>query len=210
MMKIVIFGSTGETGKALVREALKRGHEVHAFARRPADLGVQNPHLHPVQGDVLDKATVQRAVRGMDAAISVLGVRLGQPQSTVRSAGTANIVAALTAEGVRRFVSGSTVGAGQHLQTLPWLARMLVPRIVGAWRLEEAGRQEEIVRGSTLDWTILRPPRLLDGEATGTYRIGEDLATGFGAKLIRGDYARALLDQLESSRFLRQLPTICN
>lgn len=210
MMKVVIFGSTGETGKALVSQALRRGYDVHAFARRPADVGIQDARLHLIQGDVLDRVAVQHAVAGMDAAVSVLGVRLGQPQSTVRSTGTANIVAALTAEGVRRFVCGSTVGAGRHLQTLPWLARMLVPRIVGAWRLEEAGRQEDIVRGSALDWTILRPPRLVDGEATGTYRIGENLATGFGSKLTRGDYAHALLDELESKRFLRQSPTICN
>lgn len=207
-MKIVIFGSSGETGKALVRQALQRGHEVYAFARRPGEIGIGDPRLHPLEGDVLDEASVRRAAEGMDAAVSVLGVRMGQPPSTVRSTGTANIVAALTAAGVRRFVSCSTVGAGGHLQTLPWLTRMMLPRIIGAWRLEEAGRQEDIVRSSGLDWTVLRPPRLVDGPLTGKYRIGEDLVAGFGAKLTRGNLATAMLDQLESERFLRRLPIV--
>lgn len=209
-MKIVIFGSSGETGKALVRQALQRGYEVNAFARRPGKIDIGDPRLHLVEGDALDEASVRRAVEGMDAAVSVLGVRMGQPPSTVRSTGTAAIVAALTDAGVRRFVSCSTVGAGVHLQSLPWLARMLLPRIVGAWRLEEAGRQEDIVRSSRLDWTVLRPPRLIGGPATGKYRIGEDIVAGFSAKLTRGNLATAMLEQLESERFLRRLPTVCD
>lgn len=207
-MKIVIFGSSGETGKALVRQALQRGHEVNAFARRPVDVGIDDPRLHHVEGNVLDLTSVRRAVEGVDAAVSVLGVRMGQPPSTTRSVGTAIIVSALTDAGVRRFVTCSTVGAGAHLKTLPWPARLLLPRIVGAWRLEEAGRQEDIVRSSGLDWTVLRPSRLVDGSATGTYRIEEDLVAGFGAKLTRGDLAAALLDEVESGRFLRRLPTV--
>lgn len=209
-MRIAIFGSTGGTGKSLVRQALQRGHEVVAFARRPGEIGIDDPRLTLVGGDVLDAAAVRRTVDGTDAAVSVLGVRMGQPASTVRSTGTGRIVSALAEAGVRRFVSCSTVGAGAHLQSLPWLARMLLPRVVGAWRLEEAGRQEDVIRASRLDWTILRPPRLVDGPATGTYRIGEDLAAGFGGKLTRGNLAAALLDQLESDRFLHRLPTVCD
>jgi putative NADH-flavin reductase len=153
---------------------------------------------------------VRRAVEGLDAALSVLGVRMGQPPSTTRSAGTANIVSALEDVGVCRFVSCSTVGAGAHLQTLPWLARVFLPRIVGAWRLEEAGRQEDIIRSSGLDWTVLRPPRLVDGRPAGKYRIGEDLIAGFGAKLTRESLAAALLDEVESGRFLRRFPTVCD
>ncbi|PKO26495.1 MAG: epimerase [Betaproteobacteria bacterium HGW-Betaproteobacteria-9] len=207
--KIVIFGSTGTTGKLLVRQALERGHEVFAFARRPADIGGKDVRLHRVQGDVMNLVDVQQAVQGMDAALSVLGVRMGQPQSNLRSVGTDHIVSALTMAGVNRFVSVSTVGAGAHLQSLPWLARLLLPHIVGSWRLEEAGRQENIISSSQLDWTILRPPRLVDGASRGDYRMGEDMSIGLGAKLARVDLARAILDQLDSNRYLRSLPTVC-
>jgi putative NADH-flavin reductase len=207
-MKLVIFGSTGGTGVELIQQALKRGHEVVAFARQPNDLTLSHPHLRVVRGDVQDLASVRAVVNGAQAAISVLGVRMGQAQSTARSEGTRNIIQALTEAGVRRFVSNSTVGAGAHLQTLPWIARFLLPKIIGAWRLEEAGLQEDAIRASSLDWVILRPPRLVDGPAAGKYQIGANLVSGFGAKLTRADLATALLDQLDSNKFLHATPTV--
>lgn len=155
-----------------------------------------------------DLESVRGVVKGAQGAISVLGVRVGQAQSTARSDGTRNIVGALTEAGVSRFVSNSTVGAGAHLQTLPWIARFLLPKIIGAWRLEEAGLQEEAIRASRLDWVILRPPRLVDGPAAGRYQIGTNLVSGFGSKLTRADLAAALLDQLESNQFLHATPTV--
>jgi putative NADH-flavin reductase len=83
-----------------------------------------------------------------------------------------------------------------------------LPKIVGAWRLEEAGLQEDAIRASSLDWVILRPPRLVDGPAAGKYRIGSDVVSGFGSKLTRADLATALLDQLESNQFLHCTPTV--
>lgn len=207
-MKILIFGSTGATGTALVRQGLERGHEVFAFARNPEQIGLSDARLRLVRGDVLDAHAVSGAVKGMDAAISALGVRIGEPVSTVRSVGTRNIVEALEGASVYRFVSVSTVGAGAHLNTLPWIARVLLPRVVGRWRLQEAGLQEDAIRSSRLGWTVLRPPRLVDGQADGKYRIGETLATGFGAKLTRGNLAAALLDQLETNRFLNKAATV--
>ncbi len=215
-MKLLIFGSTGGTGLELIRQGLARGYQVLAFARKPEDVTIQHPSLKVLQGDVENPNDVRAAVKalvreGTDnaAVISVLGVRIGKDPSQARSKGTRHIVDALKAAGVRRFVSGSTLGAGDHLKTMPWLVRWLLPRLVGAWRLEEAGLQETIVRASGLDWVVLRPPRLVDGAASGKFKVGPDLAPSFGAKLTRGDLATALLDQVSSDRFLQQFPTVC-
>jgi putative NADH-flavin reductase len=207
-MKVVIFGSTGATGLALVQQALQRGHEVVAFAREPHAIDFSHTRLQVVRGDVMDFGTVEHAVHGVDAAISVLGVRMGQAQSNARSEGTRNIVKALKAAGVRRFVSVSAVGAGAHLQALPWIARKLLPMLVGKWRLEEAGLQEDAIRASDLDWVILRAPRLVDGSDAGSYEAAENMATRFGDKLPRGVLAKALLDQLKANQFVHATPTV--
>lgn len=209
-MKIVVFGSTGGTGIELIKQAIKRGHEVTAFARDPSRIPISDSTVRMVKGDVLDLKTVAAAVAGAQAAISALGVRLGQSPGTVRSEGTRNIVTALSATDVRRFVSVSTVGVGDSLNRLSFFARFLLPRIVGAERLEEAERQEQIIRQSSLEWTILRPTRLVNGLAMGRYQIGGDLRTGMGSKLARADLAAALLQQLETAEFLRQTPTVTN
>lgn len=207
-MNIVIFGGTGGTGLELLKQAIARGHEVTALVRDPARVGMTDTRLRILKGDVLDPNAVRAAVTGTQAALSALGVRLGQPPGTVRSEGTRNIVAALSDAGVRKFVSVSTVGVGDSVGRLTFWARLLLPRLIGAERLEEADRQERIIRQSGLDWVILRPSRLVDDPAKGEYRIGLDLHTGMTSKLTRADLAASLLDQLESDRFVRQTPTV--
>lgn len=207
-MNIVIFGGTGGTGRELLKQAIARGHEVTALVRDPSRVVMTDTRLRIFKGDVLDPNAVRAVVAGAQAAISVLGVRLGQPPGTVRSEGTRNIVAALSDAGARKFVSVSTVGVGDSLGRLTFWARLLLPRLIGAERLEEADRQERIIRQSGLDWVIMRPSRLVDDPAKGEYRIGSDLRTGMTSKLTRADLAAALLDQLESDRFLRQTATV--
>lgn len=209
-MRIVIFGSTGGTGRELVNQALERGWEVIAFARQPAQLAIKHPRLYPVQGDVLDPKAVADAVEGADVALSALGVRLGQPPGTVRSQGTRHIVNALDAAGISRFVSVSTLGVGDSRQRQSTMARWLLPRIIGAERLAEAERQEQIIADSLLAWTILRPARLVDGPSSQRYRLGTDLRTGLSSQTRRADLATALLDQLTDETFLHQCPAIIN
>src|SRR5438105_131666 len=75
-MKLLIFGATGGTGRALMEQALEQGHVVTAFARDPAQVRTVHSNLRVVRGDILDPASVEAAVRGQDAALSALGVRL--------------------------------------------------------------------------------------------------------------------------------------
>jgi len=209
-MRIAVFGSTGGTGISLLQQAVQRGHRVVAFARDTQKISSASPHLEVYQGDVLDAEAVSLAVNGADAVISVLGVRLGQTPGTVRSQGTRHIVNALHAAGVKRFISVSSVGAGDSRDRLSLAARFLLPRIIGSQRLSEAERQEDIIRAADLEWTVLRPARLVDGAGTGRYRIGTALHTGMGSRVTRSDLASALLDELERKAFLHACPTVVN
>lgn len=209
-MKITVFGSTGGTGLALLQQAIQRGHQVVAFAREPQKISISDPRLKVIQGDVLDPQAVQSAVAGAEAVISALGVRLGQAPGTIRSDGTRNIVNALLNAGVKRFISVSTIGVGDSRDRLSLVGKFLLPKMIGAERLQEAERQEEIIRQTNLAWTILRPPRLVDNPVTGRYQIGTDLKTGFGSSLARADLATALLDQLENDAFVGKCPSVVN
>ncbi len=74
-MKLLIFGATGGTGRALVQQALEQGHVVTAFARNPSKISAVHSNLHIVKGDILDYASVEAAVHGQDAVLSALGIR---------------------------------------------------------------------------------------------------------------------------------------
>jgi putative NADH-flavin reductase len=72
-MNILILGSTGGTGRALVEQALELGHVVTAFARDPSKMRITHKNLRVVRGDVLDYDSVEAALRGQDAVLSALG-----------------------------------------------------------------------------------------------------------------------------------------
>jgi putative NADH-flavin reductase len=169
MMRLLIFGATGGTGRELVHQALARGHSVTAFARDPASLG-ERDGLRAVAGDVLDAAAVERALPGHDAVLCTIGRPATSP-GTVRSEGTRNIVRAMQAAGPSRLICQSTIGIGDTRALLPPRYRyLLVPTLLRRTFAEHA-RQETVVRSSDLDWTIVRAAALSDGERTGRYKM---------------------------------------
>ncbi|MEO0854403.1 MAG: NAD(P)H-binding protein, partial [Cyanobacteria bacterium J06648_11] len=110
-MKLSIFGATGSIGRQVVEQALAQGHDVTAFTRDRAKLDLHHAHLNVIEGDVLDAASVEQAVQGQDAVVCALGS--GQNlKSTIRSAGTQQIVRAMERSGIRRFICQSTIGTG--------------------------------------------------------------------------------------------------
>ena len=53
-MKLIIFGSTGCTGRQVVTQALEQGHDVTGFARSPEKLDQKHERLQVIKGNVLD------------------------------------------------------------------------------------------------------------------------------------------------------------
>ena len=74
-MKLLIFGATGGTGRALVEHALEQGHVVTAFARDPVKVRTTHKNLRVVKGDILNYDSVEAAINGQDAVLSALGIR---------------------------------------------------------------------------------------------------------------------------------------
>lgn len=75
-MNLLILGATGGTGRALVEQALELGHNVTAFARDPSKIRVTHPNLRVVKGNILINSSLEAAIRGQDAVLSALGVRV--------------------------------------------------------------------------------------------------------------------------------------
>jgi putative NADH-flavin reductase len=90
MTHLAIFGSTGPTGRALVQQALDEGHEVTAVARNPDAIGASGSRLRVLRGDVLDEASLDGVLQGVDAVLSALGTHGLQP-TTVYSTGAVHI-----------------------------------------------------------------------------------------------------------------------
>src|SRR5688572_4343271 len=113
-MHVLVVGSSGRTGRAVVAQLLDAGHEVTAFSRRGERSINGSKRLRAFAGDARSLADVENAVRGHGAVVVTLGisespwlVRLFGPRHTapdVRSWGTRNVIFAMHQHGVRRLV----------------------------------------------------------------------------------------------------------
>ena len=77
MATVLIIGASRGIGLETVKAALKAGHSVRALARSARRIRVDHPKLEKMAGDVLEMATVKRALTGADAIIQSLGVSVG-------------------------------------------------------------------------------------------------------------------------------------
>nr|WP_294948764.1 SDR family oxidoreductase [uncultured Mucilaginibacter sp.] len=206
-MKLIIFGATGGTGSQLMKQALKNGHTVTAFARNPAKLSINHQNLNVITGDVLDAASVQNAVPGHDAALCCLG----SPASkigNIRSQGTLNIIRAMEKYGLKKFICQTSLGYGDSVEVLdqtPWFFKNLIVPFILKKGFANHALQEEYIKQSGLDWTIIRPGNLTDGPHTGVYKHGFSYNDKtLTVKVSRADVADLMLKQLDIDTDIHQ------
>jgi len=210
-MKIVIFGANGQTGRLLTGQALAAGHNVVAATRRPAQFPITHDRLVAVEADAHDAAAVDRVVQGADVVLSALGVPFTRKQVTLYSEGTGNIIAAMSRHGVKRLivVSSSATEPHHHADGGFLLNRVLQPLVtatIGKTTYADMRRMEDLIRGSDLEWTIMRPSGLFDAPGVTAYELREDQAPGVFTS--RAGLAASMLDQAAGTRFVRKAAAV--
>ena len=205
-MKLTIFGGTGGVGRRLIPMALDAGHTVTAYARNPANLP-RAGELTVVEGELDDEAAIEGAVEGADAVLSALGARSNTPdQPEIFAAAAGRITAAMERAGVRRLVAISGAGViapGDHV-TLGRRAIGFILGLVAKHVAEAKEREYEVITATDLEWVLVRPPRIVEGEATGTYRVLPDRVPS--SKISQGDVAHLMLACVEGDAWVRKAP----
>ena len=212
-MKLVVFGANGATGQWLVRLAAERSHQVTAVMREAASASVPQ-NVDVVRGDPLDAAFVDMAVKGKDAVVTALGLRLRRGSNpfssivsppTLLSQSAAHLIAAMKRHGVSRISMVSAAGVGDSWKTVAWPLRVVFRISNIQVDYEDKERAEAFLAASGLDWQAVRPTTLTNGASTGTRRVGRYATT---MRIAREDVARFMLDQLEQPRFDERTPMI--
>ena len=206
-MKLTVFGATGGIGGHVVRQALAAGHHVTAVVRDPARFNVSHPTLEVATvPDLTDPDGLQAALEGSDVAISGVGPR-GRKDGPVASSTTRGMLRAMEASGVRRFVAVSAVPVGPMPEGESFLnRRILLPFISAVARdvYVDLAEMEDEIRRSTTEWTVIRPPRLVNKPLTGEYRtvVGANVPHGYA--ISRADVAHLMLAVLDNPATVRQ------
>lgn len=114
---VLVTGATGHIGNVLVRKLLEQGQKVRALTWRGSDtLPLQSLELEQIAGDVLDPASLECAMQGVESVYHLAGVISILPGRDlnvwrVNVEGTRNVLEAARQTGIRRLIYTSSIHA---------------------------------------------------------------------------------------------------
>ena len=210
-MNILILGISGRTGKILSAMAVKNNHEVTGIVRNKNKGTV--PGVKYVEGSPADGQLLDKALKGIDAVIVSLNINRTSDNPfakvvsplTLISDSVQALIQAMGKNNVKRLITISASGVGDSWKNMPLIARMLIKHSNIMRAYEDHDRQEQLIKASTLDWTIVRPVMLTNKESE-NYKATQGKPAGSG--ISRAGVARFVLDALESGKNIREVVTL--
>ena len=208
MARVFLTGATGFVGSHVLPALLDAGHSVTALVRSEARatallarVAASPGKLETRIGQVNDRASLDAAMVGCDAVVHLVALPRdwndGADLERVNAVGTATVVAAAEAAGIKRFIHLGALGVQER------------PELHYA---SSKARGEGFVRASSLEWTILKPS-LIWGERDGFFNIVAALVKipapavpvpGNGKSRFQpvwvGDVARAIVQVLDTPK----------
>jgi putative NADH-flavin reductase len=213
-MKLVIFGATGFSGQAILKLALSKGYQVTVLVRNKSTITIKNDNLTVIQGNVLDRNNVKKALEHQDAVIQCLGVGGkgdGKPTTFISEANKI-IVDEMEKQKVSRLIAMSNVGAGNSLSFQPWFFTNFILPYFMKWLkviIDDKNRMEPTIMNSELEWTIVRCPNIVEKTPKGNVHTTLD-GKGLKLSITLGDMAEFIIHQLTDSTYSKQAPSISN
>jgi putative NADH-flavin reductase len=213
-MKLVIFGATGFSGQAILKLALSKGYQVTVLVRNKSTITIKHDNLTVIQGKVLDRNDVKKALEHQDAVIQCLGVGGkgdGKPTTFISEANKI-IVDEMEKQKVSRLIAMSNVGAGNSLSFQPWFFTNFILPYFMKWLkviIDDKNRMEPTIMNSELEWTIVRCPKIVEKTPKGNVHTTLD-GKGLKLSITLGDMAEFIVYQLTDSTYSKQAPSISN
>jgi len=204
-LNIVVLGANGGIGNHVVLQALNAGHKVTAILRTPSNFEISHTNLQIVKGDVMQPNILERHLENKDAVISAIG-KNSLKKTTLYSQGNSNLIEAMKRAGTDRafFISASGLEVNPTHSLFIKFATKFILQSVLRNMYADLWAMEKIIKGSNINWTIMRPPKLLDSPVTGNYRTTADGFLNNGLKISRADVAHFIVHNLTNETIVRK------
>jgi putative NADH-flavin reductase len=212
-VKITLFGANGKIGRLLLDFAIKNGDEVTAYVRRETTMPKGN-NLSIVIGDLANKDSIEGAIRNSEIIISTLGPALDMSRRTKNTPiadGHDLIIEMMKKWNKKRLITLSTPSIHSdddtlHIATIVpgFMARILFPN-----PYRDMKKLEMIIKGSQLDWTVVRiiNPNVKHNKNDYRVSIGNVAAK---MAVSRENVARFMYDVALNGSYIRQMPIVYN
>lgn len=204
-MRLAVLGASGGVGRHLALGALARGHAVTAVVRPSSHVDLP-PDVDVERGPLDDVGFLTSALRGADAVVSGLGLRVAglapwhRPEDPgfLDRHGSA-LVEAMRRAGVARLAWVSAGGAGDSYLHTPAAFRAFIALTSLRHVYPALSRLEATLMSSGIDVCIARPGGLTDAPPRGDVRVVERMSGP--QQIARADVAAWMLDQLAITPF---------
>ena len=199
-MNILILGATGRVGSQIVTYALHDRHHVTVLVRTPEKIQINNENLTILEGNVLNKDDIVRAMHGIDVVISALNT----DGTTTLTESMPLIIEAMENEGIQRIITIGTAGILQS-RTTPNLLRYQSSesKRKSVRAAKEHHKVYDMLKQTTLEWTIVCPTYLPDGERIGKYRVDRNFLPEGGVEISVPDTAEFTFSQIKTSDYIK-------
>ncbi len=201
-MKIIVFGATGMVGQQIINEVIGHGHTAVAFGRNVfEELSTERKYLELFKGGLFSEGDIKSAMKGCDAVLSAIGGAIDGTDKA-RSLGMRKIISVMEKKGPKRIIAIGGLGVLNADEETYIYEKPDFPEKFKAVTSEHF-QAFEALRSSSLDWTFLCPPDILDGGPTGEYNLSRNYPAEGKMKINAGDLADFMVNELKANEYLK-------
>lgn len=194
---VAVFGGSGKTGQELLKLASAQSIATRALIRKTSNFESANKQLSLIKVSLQNPIDVERTLKGCDAVACVFGPR--PPYTNIFCArATKIIIDEMQAQQIDRLICLTGAMIGDYNLNRNWSFQIMA-KLFHDFSKENANdraQQEQLVKASGLDWTLVKPPKLTNQQGNGLYTVGSQLTMNLRSSLARADLAAFMLTEL--------------
>lgn len=202
-MKIAIIGAGAGIGLVSVSQALEKGHQVIALSTN-TDTIPNHPSLTKVNGSATSIEDLKKVIAGTDAILITVGTKNKKATTLFSDIAKALITATDELHYSASVLIITGFGSGESAGYLSFFMRTVIKLFLKEQYINKTV-MEELISKSQMNWEMIRPGMLTNGQLTKKYRsiskLDKQMKVG---KISRADVAHYLITEAEQPQNLKK------